>query len=182
LAPDGPPRLTTARLLLRPLVPADARDVQRLAGERAIAETTLLIPHPYPDGVAEAFIASLPSQWERGEGATWGITREGALIGCVGVRFEPTWARCEIGYWIAVPEWGRGYATEAAQAVARWVLQRPEVEGIFAEYFRGNQASRRVMEKLGMREEGLRRCHVRNALGEVHDVVVMGLLRDELIG
>ena len=53
-APASIPRLTTKRLVLRPLTLADAADVQRLAGEREIAETTATIPHPYPDGAAEA--------------------------------------------------------------------------------------------------------------------------------
>jgi hypothetical protein len=45
--------LETARLLLRPFTVADAPDVQRLAGEREIASTTLHVPHPYEDGMAE---------------------------------------------------------------------------------------------------------------------------------
>jgi [ribosomal protein S5]-alanine N-acetyltransferase len=146
------PTLTTERLVLRPLVAADATAVQHLAGDRLVAETTLFIPHPYPDGVAEAFIAATAAQWQRGDGATWAVTRDGALIGCIAVRFRRTWTRAEIGYWIAVPEWGRGYATEAARAVVRWALGHDGIEGVCAEYLRGNDRSRRVMEKLGMRE------------------------------
>jgi [ribosomal protein S5]-alanine N-acetyltransferase len=176
------PTLTTARLVLRPLVADDAADVQRLAGARAIAETTLLIPHPYPDGLAESFIASRPEAWRSGEAASWGITHAGALVGCMGAHWHSRAARAEIGYWIAVSEWGRGFATEAARAVVRWTLgDHPDLEGIYAEYFAGNDASRRVLEKIGMREEGRMRRHVRNQLGVIHDIVAMGLLRDEFI-
>ena len=47
------PTLKTQRLILRPFTLSDAKEVQKLAGERAIADTTLHVPHPYEDGVAE---------------------------------------------------------------------------------------------------------------------------------
>ena len=62
------PTLHTQRLILRPFEIADARDVQRLAGDRAIADTTLNIPHPYEDGMAEQWIATHQPQFEAGEG------------------------------------------------------------------------------------------------------------------
>jgi hypothetical protein len=52
------PRLGTERLLLRPFALSDAADVLRLAGDRAIADTTLNIPHPYEAGMAEEWIAT----------------------------------------------------------------------------------------------------------------------------
>ena len=59
------PELRTPRLLLRAFILADAPAVQRLAGDQAIASTTLNIPHPYPDGAAEAWIATHAAAFER---------------------------------------------------------------------------------------------------------------------
>jgi hypothetical protein len=69
-----PPTLTTARLVLRPFVLADAPDVQRLCNVRDIALNTLLIPHPYPDGMAEQWISSQPDNFAKGEVVTFAIT------------------------------------------------------------------------------------------------------------
>ena len=63
------PTLTTERLLLRPLALTDATTIQQLAGDREVADTTRLIPHPYPDGLAETWIASLQPRYEKGEGS-----------------------------------------------------------------------------------------------------------------
>lgn len=63
------PTHETARLLLRPFTPADARAVEALACAFAVADTTLNIPHPYPEGTAEAWIASYRSSFTSGAGA-----------------------------------------------------------------------------------------------------------------
>src|SRR5215212_1807613 len=113
------PTLPTSRLLLRPFAPADARDVQRLAGEHAVASTTLNIPHPYEDGMAEAWIATHPVAFDEGVWATFAITARdgGTLLGAAGLTIRARHARAEMGYWVGRPYWGRGYATEAAGAL-----------------------------------------------------------------
>jgi hypothetical protein len=77
------PRLSTERLLLRPFSLSDASVVQRLAGDRSIADTTLNIPHPYEDGAAEAWISTHQEVFDQGKGLTLAITTkaDGALTG-----------------------------------------------------------------------------------------------------
>ena len=155
------PTLTTARLVLRPLASGDGADIQRLAGRFEVAGTTANIPHPYPDGAAESFIAMTNDGWRDDKSATWAITREGALIGCIGlVSLSRAHGRVSLGYWIGYDEWGRGYATEAARAVVDWAF----ADGwhrVEATHLTRNPASGRVMQKLGMQHEGRMRDYFR---------------------
>jgi RimJ/RimL family protein N-acetyltransferase len=155
------PCLVTARLVLRAFVPADAAEVQRLAGDPAVAEGTLL-PHPYADGTAESWISGRRAAHDRGEETSFAIERvhDGALIGAIGLAFEPHLACARLGYWLGRPYWGRGYATEAATAVVAHGFETLGLERIWAPRFRANAASGRVLEKVGLAHEGSRRRFV----------------------
>jgi RimJ/RimL family protein N-acetyltransferase len=159
--PEPQPTLTTARLRLRPVTPADASDVQRYVGDRDVASTTLTIPHPYPDGAAEQWIATHGAAYADGVRASFAITERetGALVGAIGLHVESAHARGELGYWIGKPFWGRGYATEAARAVLRFGFETLGLNKIHAAVFIRNPASDRVIRKLGMQWEGRLREH-----------------------
>ena len=77
------PTLTTARLHLRPFRLSDAADVQRVAGDREIAATTLMVPHPYEDGLAEKWIATHAELYERGTQVNFAICldKSGQFVG-----------------------------------------------------------------------------------------------------
>jgi RimJ/RimL family protein N-acetyltransferase len=175
-----PPVLSTERLRLRPFVPADAADVRRLAGAREIAETTRSIPHPYEEGMAEAWIATHASQHEEDRALTLAIERRGGggLIGAAGLRLEREDRGAELGYWVAVGEWGRGYGTEAARAVVDFGFESLGLHRIWASHFERNPASGRIMEKLGMTPEATLREHVRK-WGVFENLVIRGILRAE---
>jgi RimJ/RimL family protein N-acetyltransferase len=157
------PTLQTPRLILRPFVPDDAPAVQRLAGAREVADTTLTIPHPYPDDAAEWWIASHTAGWAEGTLATWAITAraDAIVLGAIGLAIAPAHARAELGYWVGVPYWNRGYCTEAARAVVRFAFDALALHRVQARHFVRNPASGRVMEKVGMRFEGVMRGAVR---------------------
>ena len=160
---DQRPSLHTRRLILRPFRPEDAPAVQRLAGAREVSSTTLTIPYPYEDGMAEKWIASHRPAFDKGRDVTFAITLrdDEILIGAMGLRIERDQERAELGYWIGVPWWGRGYCTEAARAVVRYGFGGMGLNRIFARHFEGNPASGRVMQKIGMRYEGCLRGHVK---------------------
>jgi RimJ/RimL family protein N-acetyltransferase len=174
------PILETARLVLRPFALGDAAEVQRLAGEFAIADTTLNIPHPYEDGMAEAWIGTHDEAFARGERLTLAVTGRdgGALLGAVTLMFRPAHASAELGYWVGVPYWNRGYATEAAAAMLRHAFATLGLNRVHATHLTRNPASGRVMRKLGMTHEGRRREHYRR-WGMFEDVEEYGVLRRE---
>jgi RimJ/RimL family protein N-acetyltransferase len=152
------PTITTARLRLRAFVDADAPAVQRLAGDRRVADTTLLIPHPYPDGAAEAWIATHEASWELGRGLVFAVTLQatGELVGAIGLTIAPPTHSAEIGYWIGVPWWGQGIATDAVRALLDFGFTQLGLERMHAHHFARNRASGRVLEKAGLEFEGIR--------------------------
>jgi [ribosomal protein S5]-alanine N-acetyltransferase len=174
------PTLKTERLILRGFTLKDAPDVQRLAGEWEVARTLLSVPHPYENGVAEEWISEHASVFERGEGVNFAVVlrERGELCGSVGLLINPRDANAELGYWIGVPYWGRGYATEAAREVVRYGFEQLGLHRIYAAHFGNNPASGRVLRKIGMAYEGTRREHHRK-WGEYEDRVEYGLLLGE---
>ncbi|HST24705.1 MAG TPA: GNAT family N-acetyltransferase [Gaiellaceae bacterium] len=168
--------LTTERLVLRPFEPSDAPVVQELCSAREIAATTLLIPHPYRLEDAEAFIRSIES------GTEFAVTlAAGTLVGAVALRVEPENSRAELGYWIGVPFWGNGYATEASRAVLDHGFGALGLNRIFALCFAENVGSRRVLERLGMRHEGTLRGHTLK-WGDFRDDEAFGILASDWLG
>lgn len=156
------PTLDTERLTLRPFTADDAFEVERLAGQREIADTTLNIPHPYPHGGAAKWIALHAPAWIGGTGATFAVvSKENArLVGAIGLMIEREHRRAELGYWIAVGNWNRGYATEAGRRVIAFGFETLGLHRIHARHLLRNPASGRVMEKLGMQLEGVHRDSV----------------------
>jgi [ribosomal protein S5]-alanine N-acetyltransferase len=174
------PTLQTERLVLRAFTREDAPDVQRLAGAREIARMTLLIPHPYADGAAEEWISTHRPAYEAGEHVTFAVVlrEEGTLVGSITLGLNPRDDNAELGYWIGVPYWGRGYCTEAAREMVRYGFEELGLHRIHASHFGSNPASGRVMQKVGMRYEGTGREHYRK-WGDYEDRVDYGLLACE---
>jgi len=180
---DAPPTIETERLCLRPFALADAREVERLAGDRAIAATTLRIPHPYPSGAAIEWIGGHGQAFEEDEAVTFAVVRraDDALVGAIGLMLDMAHDHAEMGYWIGVPYWGHGYCTEAARAVVRYAFETRGLHRVYAHIMKENVASGRVLEKIGMRREGEFPEHVRKD-GRFVDIVYYGMLRGDIAG
>lgn len=176
-----PPILMTRRLLLRELRPADAPAVAAGAGDRRVARFLIEVPSPYPVALARRWIAGRVEWWALGRGVTFAIARRDApesLLGTVSLRRHARDRRAELGYWLAPTAWGHGYATEAAAAAVDFGFRHLGLGRIYAQVFVGNDASMRVLAKLGMVNEGTKRQHIRKG-GRRLDVVFYGLLREE---
>jgi RimJ/RimL family protein N-acetyltransferase len=150
------PALKTKRLLLRAPSAKDVPAIARLAGDRRVAENTARIPHPYAEGDAERFVAEANRQ---GGGVTFVIALDGATIGGCGIDVRPDGA--ELGYWLGVPFWHLGYATEAARAVIDYAFGELRHELLQSGARVSNPASRRVLEKCGFQWTGVQLCRIR---------------------
>ena len=177
---SGIPTLETKRLVLRPFGPGDAAEVQRLVGDRAIADTTLNIPHPYLSGMAEEWISKHPGAFTEGKGVFFAIARkaDGALLGAISLTNMIAGHQAELGYWIGRPFWNQRICTEAGQAVLRYAFTELGLVRVHARHLKRNPASGRVMQKLGMRHEGLRRQHVRK-WDRLEDEELYGILKEQ---
>ena len=153
------PTLQGERCLLRALVPADAPALVTHANDPAVARNLFdAFPQPYTPEVAAA--------WAGHEAASgvfgwvWAITLDGALVGCIGLRPEAGWLRCnaEIGYWIGQAHWRRGITADAVRQVTDWAFAAlPEITRIHAPIFSWNEGSQAVARKCGYVREGLLR-------------------------
>ncbi len=145
------PALRTRRLILRALRPDDAETVASLINDRRIAENTARIPYPYTLADAETFIAHAQANEEPSFVVT---LHDGTIVGGCGIgRLRGDVP--EIGYWYGVRYWGRGYATEAAQALLDHAFGDLEHEVLHAGARVTNPASRRVLEKCGFEWTGV---------------------------
>jgi len=176
------PLLLTARLLIRPFRVDDAARVQLLAGNVAVSDTTVNIPHPYEDGMAEQWIASMQEGFARGDQAHFAVVLRASdeLIGAVGLTFNLAHARAELGYWIGLPYWKQGYCTEAARAMLGYAFMARGINRVQATHLARNTASGRVMQKLGMQREGSFQQYFRKN-GRFEDVELYAILRESYL-
>ena len=150
------PVLETERLTLRAPRHEDVKAIALLVNDRRIAENTARIPHPYGVDAAREFIHAV----NRGDGeVAFVITLADTLIGGCGI--DPREGGPEIGYWLGVPYWGRGYATETVRAVIDYAFGELEYDTLAAGARVSNPASRRVLEKCGFQWSGVRLCRIR---------------------
>ena len=160
---------------MRPFSLDDAPAVQELASAPEVAYGTLLIPHPYPDGAAADWIATHGSD----DALHFAIVaKDAAVAGAITLGLERAHVRAGVGYWIGVPYWNRGYATEALRAVVAYGFDTLGLNRIYAYHFVRNAASGRVLQKAGMTHEGTLRRHTFKD-GEFLDVHQYAILREE---
>ena len=174
------PTIETERLVLRQLRTSDAFDMFEYARRPDVTRYLLWSPHPNIEHTRQ-YLEYLQTRYAVGDFYDWAVVlkSEQKMIGTCGfVKFDLTNNNGEIGYVINPAYAGHGYATEAAYAVLRFGFENLKLRRIQAQYMVGNLASRRVMEKLGMTEEGtLRDAYLVN--GSYRTVTVFSAINDK---
>ncbi len=146
------PVLVTERLVLRAPHEADIESMVELADNPKVAAMTASLPHPYGLEDARRFLADC----ERlNTACRYAITlsESGAFIGIGGI--DPGSKGLRLGYWLGEPYWGRGYATEAAQALVELAFRATDIATLHVACRPENAGSRRVIEKCGFTPTGI---------------------------
>ena len=175
--------ITTKRLIIRRPSEADLRDF--LAYQTHPENLKYQPVEPMTEDKAVGFL-SKQAALELGDEGGWlmfavELREAGRMIGEVGIYVSPPQSRGDLG-WSFHPDYqGRGYATEAAEALLVYAFQEWGLHRITSGCDTRNVASFRLMERLGMRREGhLRQSQRRNGLW--HDEYLYALLREEWLG
>lgn len=150
----------TARLLLRPFEPAD---VAAYAAIRAKPEVMRFLPGGEARTAtarrdAERLVASFAASWDKAGYGPWAaINRSsGALLGHIGLRFLPELGHeTEVLYMLDSAAWGRGLATEGATAARDYAWRVLGLQRLIGLALPDNAASLGVLERIGMRREGV---------------------------
>lgn len=173
-----PITLTTPRLVIRSILESDALELFAACSDARLTETTIFETHRTMEDT-NAFVAQVTGPMRNPHGAALAMTAGGRVVGSCGFLPVPgTTHAVEIGYWVAVPEWGRGYATEAAERLVEYVFQNPATYRVQARVFAGNAGSVRVLEKLGFRYEGTQRAAIFRR-SKMIDILMFAKLRGE---
>lgn len=175
------PVLVTSRLVLRQIAAEDSADlfgflsdpeVQKYDSEPPLGEA----------GEAAALIEKMLGWYHEGQALNWGVTQRGEnrLVGFVGFYFwDRVYFKADLGYTLARPYWGQGFASEAVRALIWFGFEKLELHRINVDTRMDNLASLRLMERLSFRHEGTRRECERSRDGSYQNWGLFGMLEDE---
>jgi [ribosomal protein S5]-alanine N-acetyltransferase len=166
---------------MRPFRLSDMEDLIEYANDPEWVRYLVNIPYPYTKKDAEIFLMMFtdPDNWEKLQ--IFAIVLGNKVIGEIYLnqREEDRLnGRAELGFSLSRQHWGKGLMTEAAQTVMNWAFQTYPLNRIFATADPRNERSWHLLEKLGMKREGLLRSHLKWN-GEIRDQLYYGILRSE---
>ncbi|WP_064093368.1 GNAT family N-acetyltransferase [Rossellomorea aquimaris] len=174
--------LETNRLVLGLFNETDAQEVTRLCNNYNLYKNTLYLPYPYSIDDALSWIKNHLVNFNDNKYFEFAITDKatGKLYGAIALSNNQKYQNGELAYWVGEEYWGNGYATEASKAILEFAFDEKHYHKVFARYFHSNSASGKVIEKIGMKKEGVLREHVIKE-NEYIDLVYYGILKNEFI-
>jgi [ribosomal protein S5]-alanine N-acetyltransferase len=144
------PSLSTRNLFLRPWQPADAQSLLDILQEPGILQ--YFPPTSFTLERTQRYISHHLDHWKTHGYGHWAVTQrdDGALLGWSGLEYLPETNETEVAYLLSHKVWGRGFATQAAQAAVTYGMQNTRLTGIIGLVHPDNAASIRVLEKCGL--------------------------------
>jgi RimJ/RimL family protein N-acetyltransferase len=172
------PTLSDGIISLRPFTEADVPAITAACQDPDIPRRTL-VPSPYSEDDARAWVRSMHRGRERGDLWNFAIadTESGELLGSIGIRLVD--ANGQIGYWVKREARGRGVATRALRLVSRWGLETLGLARLQLLTEPDNVASQRVAERAGFTREALLRSYM-ELKGRRADAFMYALLPADL--
>jgi RimJ/RimL family protein N-acetyltransferase len=184
MAPQFPEQLETQRLVLRRYLPNDAEALLTLVGANLdlLRREFVQLAGLASKVESQSFITEKSDQWTTARTFCFGIWHKstGELIGQLQVK-NVTWEipSAELGYFIGTAWHRLGYATESVQQILRVAFEQLSFERIFVRILPGNRESFALAKKLGFREEGVQRKAFRCGYGDLHDVQILAMVKQD---
>lgn len=171
------PVIKTERLILSHLEEKDIPFIVEYLQHKIYSDLTSNIPYPYTESDARFWLKMSEEAFENNSGYTFGIrNKEGQIIGAIGLHDRDD-DKAELGYWIGMPYWNKGYVTEAAKAIIDFGFKKLNFNKIFATHFPHNPASGKIMKKIGMKKEAFLKEEVKKD-GEYFDLVMYSIFNN----
>ncbi|HHB77980.1 MAG TPA: N-acetyltransferase [Saprospiraceae bacterium] len=171
------PTLFSKRLVLNQPVTDDIPVIVSLLNVEEFSKYTLTMPYPYLEKDAKFWFELAQKGFAQKNKFIFAIRQKNdpKIIGGIDLSLNIKHNKGELGYWLGLPYWNKGYMTEAAKTVVQFGFGELGLKRIFASHFTSNPASGRVMQKVGMQKEGVLKCYTKK--GDVYqDHVVYGVI------
>ncbi|MDD2477526.1 MAG: GNAT family protein [Candidatus ainarchaeum sp.] len=174
-------RFSTERLILKSLELSFADDFVEGLNNLNVSKNLETVPHPYAKKDAINWIKKNIKEKKKTK-FLFGIylKSEKKIIGVVDFSINKDNLVARSGSWINEKYWRQGFVTEAKIVVIDYLFKNHKIRKFFTQVYSGNIASRKAIMKLGYKKEGLlRKNSISKATGKIHDVIALGLLKEE---
>ncbi|MGD6833907.1 GNAT family N-acetyltransferase [Sutcliffiella halmapala] len=178
----GTPVLETHRLILRKMELNDTQSVfENWISDERVSDNRVNAAHRTVSETSER-VEKIVNGYDNKDFCYWAVELKssGELIGEMDLyNFDDATGNCEVSYSLGYNWWNQGYATEALGAVVEFGFRHMNIHKISAAHNTDNPAFGRVMEKVGMGQEGVIRHMIRNSKNQYKDCAVYGILQED---
>lgn len=180
LTHKGTKTLHTERLILRRFTVEDAEDMfDNWANDEKVTRYLTWQPHESVDFTRQ-LLGGWVEAYDSAKTYNWAIQLDGKVVGGISVvRMSDKCEYAELGYCLGHDYWNKGFMSEAAKAVIRYLFSEIGVHRVCISHATVNPGSGKVAQKCGMTYEGTKREHFKTAAGKFVDIAEYGILRSE---
>jgi ribosomal-protein-alanine N-acetyltransferase len=176
------PEIRTKDLILRKLRISDAADIFEYASRPEASLYTIWDRHRSKKDTV-AFLKYADARAKKGLPVSWAVVhkKDKRVIGTAGIEdYSPAHKCAGLGYALSPDYWNRGYTTEAVGAIIEFTYKKLGLNRVEAVCAIDNKPSARVMEKCGLKYEGILRQRIVTAKGKVHDVKIYAITAEDI--